>query len=186
VKDPGNPELAEKMAELTFRLLEQCQQKQEQIAGNLGLTVAEFKLMRAFRQDQRLSAGDLARRVELSSSRLTRILDGMVRKLIVTRQAAADDRRVIEVTLTDRGLAVQRELTDRYIRTHDDILSHLPPGAGASVIVALEKLGEAMEEWQKGVGDTPSAEDWHDTKVLSRAGDDEKSTTHTKKQEDGS
>ena len=157
----GNSDLAEKMAELTFRLLDQCQQKQEQIAGNLGLTVAEFKLMRAFRQDRKLSAGELARRVELSSSRMTRILDGMVMKGIVTREAASDDRRVIEVTLTDRGSSVQQDLNDRYIRTHEDILGHLPSGAGASVITALEKLGEAMEDWQKGIRNPSPLDDEH-------------------------
>ena len=152
MNEPGNLYEAEKMAELTFQLLEQCQQKQEQIAGNLGLTIAEFKLIRAFRQDQRLSTGELGRRVKLSSSRITRILDGLVKKEIVTRGAAADDRRVIIITLTQRGLSVQQELSDRFVRTHEDILNHLPPGAGSSVITALEKLGEAMEQWQRGTG----------------------------------
>lgn len=152
MNERGKQYEAEKMAELTFQLLEQCQQKQEQIAGNLGLTIAEFKLMRAFRQDRKLSTGELGRRVKLSSSRITRILDGLVKKEIVTREAAADDRRVINITLTHRGLSVQQELSDRFVRTHEDILDHLPPGAGTSVITSLEKLGEAMEQWQRGTG----------------------------------
>lgn len=143
-------DLAEKMADLTFRLLDQCQAKQERIAGNLGLTVAEFRILRAFSGERTVGMGELTRRAGLSSSRMTRILDGMVKKELVTREAAVDDRRVIEVTLTERGTAIQRTLTDRHVRTHEEILSHLPPGTGESVILALEKLGAALREWQDG------------------------------------
>jgi len=152
-------ELAQKMADLTFRLLDQCQAKQERIAENLGLTVAEFKILRAFEGNRTVTMGDLTRRAELSSSRMTRILDGMVKKKIVTRQAAADDRRVIEATLTERGVAIHRTLTDRHVRTHEEILRHLPPGTGPSVIVALEKLGEALKEWQDGAAGEPEEDD---------------------------
>jgi len=151
-------ELARKMADLTFRLLDQCQAKQEKIAENLGLTVAEFRILRAFEGSRTLPMGELTRRAELSSSRMTRILDGMVRKEIVTRQAAADDRRVIDVMLTERGLAIQRMLSDRHVRTHEEILHHLPPGTGPSVIVALEKLGEALKEWQDDADESADGE----------------------------
>jgi DNA-binding MarR family transcriptional regulator len=149
MNNPGKSDLAEKMADLTFSLLEQCQVKQERIAETLGLTVSEFKLLRALNRDKAVAAGELAKRVDLSSSRLTRILDGMVKKGIVTRVAAEDDRRVIEVSLTEGGQRIQQTLNEKYVQTHQDILGLLPPGGGESVIVALEKLGEAMQEWVK-------------------------------------
>jgi DNA-binding MarR family transcriptional regulator len=149
MNDPGKSDLAEKMADLTFSLLEQCQVKQERIAATLGLTVSEFKLLRALKQNKFIPAGELAKRVELSSSRLTRIIDGMVKKGIVTREAAEDDRRVIEISLTDAGRRIQELLNEKYVQTHQDILGLLPPGGGETVIVALEKLGEAMQEWVK-------------------------------------
>jgi DNA-binding MarR family transcriptional regulator len=73
----------------------------------------------------------------------------MVKKGIVTRVAAEDDRRVIEVSLTEGGQRIQQTLNEKYVQTHQDILGLLPPGGGESVIVALEKLGEAMQEWVK-------------------------------------
>jgi DNA-binding MarR family transcriptional regulator len=158
MNDPGKSDLAEKMADLTFSLLEQCQVKQERIAATLGLTVSEFKLLRALKQNKSIPAGELAKRVELSSSRLTRILDGMVKKGIVTREAAEDDRRVIEISLTEAGRGIQESLNEKYVQTHQDILGLLPPGGSETVIVALEKLGEAMQEWVK---EEPEAETSH-------------------------
>jgi len=144
---PSTAVQAEKMADVTFRLLDQCQEKQERIARSLGLTVAEFRLLRTFRGDAALSVGDIARRMELSNSRLTRILDGLVEKEVVTREVSRQDRRVILVELSARGQRIQKTLTERYLRTHQEILDLLPEGAVDSVIAAMEKLEEAMHEW---------------------------------------
>ena len=144
---PSTAAQAEKMADVTFRLLDQCQEKQERIAKSLDLTVAEFRLLRALRGEAALSVGDLARRMELSNSRLTRILDGLVDKEVVTREVSRHDRRVIVVELSMRGQKIQKTLTERYLRTHQDILDLLPEGAIDSVIAAMEKLEEAMHEW---------------------------------------
>jgi DNA-binding MarR family transcriptional regulator len=137
------------MADVTFRLLDQCQEKQEKIARSLGLTVAEFRLLRSFKGEAVLGVGELARRMELSNSRLTRILDGLVEKDVVTREVSRQDRRVIMVELTPRGEEIQRLLSERYLKTHQDILELLPEGAVESVITAMEKLAEAMNEWSE-------------------------------------
>ena len=100
-----------------------------------------------------MSVGDLARRMELSNSRLTRILDGLVEKEVVTREVSRQDRRVIVVQLSMRGKMTQNTLSERYLRTHQEILDLLPEGAIDSVIAAMEKLEEAMHEW---TGSTPS------------------------------
>ena len=138
---------AEQMADLTFELLEHCQYKREHIADQLKLTVVEFKLFRAFRTDPMLSVNELAERLGLSPSRLTRIIDGLEEKRFVRRTIGSQDRRVMEITLTEQGRKVQRQLEDTYVRTHEDILKLLPSGATESVILAMEKLRDAMKMW---------------------------------------
>jgi DNA-binding MarR family transcriptional regulator len=142
-----NIEKAEKMADLTFELLDQCAFKQEQMAKKLDLTVAEFKLLRSFRNDQILSVSELAKRMDLSNSRLTRILDGLVEKKFVIRELGQKDRRMMEIKLTASGKKIQDEINKIYINTHKDILDLLPQGADDSVIFAMEKLRDAMKKW---------------------------------------
>lgn len=147
---PGSPDKrrqAEQIADLTFELLEQCQYKRERIAGQLRLTVAEFKLFRAFRTDSMLSVNELADRLDLSPSRLTRIIDGLEAKRFVRRTIGARDRRVMEISLTEPGKKVQRQLQDTYVRTHEDILKLLPAGTADGVLLAMEKLRDAMNKW---------------------------------------
>jgi len=53
----------------------------------------------------RLRMCDLAARLHLSPSGLTRRLDGLVREGLVAREPSADDRRVTLAVLTDAGTA---------------------------------------------------------------------------------
>lgn len=138
---------AEKLADLTFELVDRCHEKQQIIAGAVGLTVAEFKVLRAFGAESRLTGVALSERVGLSGGRMTRILDGLVSKDLVQRKIGAKDRRTMEILLTDEGKRITRELRQSYINTHVDIMGFLPEGADESVILAMEKLRDAMRSW---------------------------------------
>ena len=138
---------AEKLADLTFELVDRCHEKQQIIAGTVGLTVAEFKVLRAFGADSRLTGMALSERVGLSGSRMTRIVDGLVSKKFVHRETGAKDRRTMEVLLTDEGKRITEKLRQSYINTHIDIMEFLPEGAEESVILAMEKFRDAMRSW---------------------------------------
>jgi DNA-binding MarR family transcriptional regulator len=139
--------LASKMADLTYSLLENCQEKQEYIAHQLKISVSEFKCLRSFHDDTVLSVKDIARRMELTSSRLTRIIDGLVERGFVTRDINASDRRVMDVTLTKKGKSVAHQLDRDYTELHDQILSNIDPPSRVAVIAALERLSAAMGAW---------------------------------------
>ena len=142
-------ELAEQMADLTYELLENCQIKIERTAHKLNLTVAEFKLLRALQGDEELSAGSLAKRLGLSSSRITRIIDGLLSKGIVHKETAGRDRRVVEIRLTEAGKQTRDQLKAMYVTVHQDIIDRLPSDTEESVVHAMEKLRKATEEWVK-------------------------------------
>ncbi|MDP2884623.1 MAG: MarR family transcriptional regulator [Ignavibacteria bacterium] len=142
-------QLAEHMADLTYELLENCQIKIERTAHKLNLTVAEFKLLRSIQDGEKLSAGNLAKRLGLSSSRITRIIDGLVKKEMVRKDAGGKDRRVVDVQLTPIGMETRKQLKDMYTSVHRDIIDLLPSDAGESVMLAMEKLREATHEWVK-------------------------------------
>lgn len=137
------------MADLTFALLEHCEVKRQRMAETLRLTIAEFKLLLLMHEDDGIAAGELARRMEISNSRLTRIIDGLVRKKLLTRAVSTADRRVMRVGLTASGRAIRGELRKSYVRTHEDIIRLLPKGADRSVIFAMERLLDAMKTWVK-------------------------------------
>jgi DNA-binding MarR family transcriptional regulator len=81
-----------------------------------GLTFSEYDvLLRLARApDRSLRMSDLAERVLLSPSGLTRLVDRLVENGLVTRDASPEDARVTLARLTGRG----RERLRRAARTH--------------------------------------------------------------------
>ena len=71
---------------------------------------------------------DLAARLHLSPSGLTRRLDGLVRQGLVVREPARDDRRVILAVLTPDGRArLEQAAPDHVAGVRRGLFDHLTP-----------------------------------------------------------
>lgn len=116
--------LAETISDLNARL-------EHELLEAHGLTLGEYGVLVQLSEapDRRLRMCDLAARLHVSPSGLTRRLEQMVRDGYVRRQPDAADRRVINAVLTDQGFAkiveaapthvdgVRRHLFDHLTRT---------------------------------------------------------------------
>jgi len=71
---------AERLADLTFSLLANCQEKEIRLAEIHSLTQAEFRCLRLFGSNESINNKAIAERMNLSPSRLTRIIDGLFKK----------------------------------------------------------------------------------------------------------
>lgn len=136
---------AERLADLTLGLVACCQNKQEEIAERADLSVSEFKCLRAFRRDTEMSVKDIANRMHLTSSRLTRIIDGLVKKRFVTRHIDPNDRRIINVRLTKQGENVARKVTNDCIHVYEQVLGILQPKEHDRIIGAVTDLANVMQ-----------------------------------------
>jgi DNA-binding MarR family transcriptional regulator len=72
-----------------------------------GMSLGDYQVLVYLSEAEqaRLRMCDLADRLQLSPSGLTRRLDGLVRAGLVTRDPSAEDRRVMLAVLTDEGRA---------------------------------------------------------------------------------
>jgi DNA-binding MarR family transcriptional regulator len=70
-----------------------------------GLTFGDYEVLVYLSEadDRRMRMCDLAEKLRLSPSGLTRRLDGLVRNQLVERHTSPDDRRVMHAHLTDVG-----------------------------------------------------------------------------------
>jgi len=137
---------AERLADLMLQLMWTCQQRQEQIAERAQLSLSEFKCLRAFRHDTELSVKDIAARMSLTSSRLTRIIDGLVKKKCVTRHIDPEDRRIINVRLTRQGEAVARKVGIECIDVYVRALGSIPTNEHERIIKSVSLLSDALSD----------------------------------------
>ena len=138
---------ASRLANLTFSLLANCQEKEVHLAELHGLTQAEFRCLRLFGTDESLNNKTIAERMNLSPSRLTRIIDGLVKKRYIRRNIDSNDRRNMKVLLSTKGKALVQQLNKAYVDIHEEILMDIDPSQHEQLIVAMTHLLEALEKW---------------------------------------
>ena len=138
---------ASRLANLTFSLLANCQEKEVHLAELHGLTQAEFRCLRLFGTDESLNNKTIAERMKLSPSRLTRIIDGLVKKKYIRREIDSNDRRNMKVNLSTKGKSLVQQLNKAYVDIHEEILMDIDPSQHEQLIVAMTHLLEALEKW---------------------------------------
>ena len=138
---------AEILANLTFNLLARCQEKDARLAEEHRLLEAEFKCLRLFGVDENLSNKEIAKRMNLSESRLTRIMDGLVQKGYMKREADKSDRRLMKLSLFRSGKMLTNKLNNAFIEIHSEILQDIDVSQHGSLITAMENLNLAVEKW---------------------------------------
>jgi DNA-binding MarR family transcriptional regulator len=88
-----------------------------QLVADHGLTINDYEalLHLARAEERRMRRIDLAERLILTASGVTRLLDGLEQAGYVDRDSCASDRRVTYAVLTDAGLAKLRVASKSHV-----------------------------------------------------------------------
>ena len=140
---------AERLGNLIFEILPICQRKEEELAEEHGLLHTEFKCLRLFGVDEHINNKEIAKRMHLSPSRLTRIIDGLVKKGYIIREIDKSDRRNMKLNLSRRGKILTNKVNDAYIDIHSEILKEIEVNKHEPLITTMEHLHRAVEKWLK-------------------------------------
>ena len=138
---------AGKLADLTFSLLASCQEKENRLAEQHGLTQAEFRCLRLFSANENVNNKQIAERMGLSPSRLTRIIDGLVKKDYINREIDNADRRNMRVSLSTKGIQIVELLNKAYVDIHKEILEDIDESQHQPLITAMTNLLSALDRW---------------------------------------
>jgi len=112
---------------------------------DLGLAEYDALVQLALADSHRLHMSDLAERVLLSRSGVSRLVDRLEASGLVVRAACREDARVSWATLTDAGLARVREASPAHFRgVEAHFLARIPEADRESFIHALETVVEAL------------------------------------------
>ena len=112
-----------------------------QAEGGLPLSWYDVLLELAAEPQRRLRMTDLGERVVLSRTRVSRLVEDLVRAGLVARESNPDDARSAYAVLTDQGLARYRQAAPVYLRAIDQhFASHLTDGELRTISRALGRI----------------------------------------------
>ncbi len=111
----------------------------------LGLTMTQVRVLYTLQMEDGLAAGELAERLNVRPSTVTRIVDRLVRNKLVAREVDDSDRRLVRHRLTKKGAGVFRELRSMGRERLTRVFDRLDDKQVERVVEALRDLIEAVE-----------------------------------------
>ena len=108
-------------------------------AHDIGLS--DFGILEALLHKGPLPAGEIGRRIELTSGSITTAIDRLESRGLVERSADAGDRRVKKVALTRSGRALITRIFDKHKADLETAAAGLTRAERETLIGLLKKLG---------------------------------------------
>jgi len=93
---------------------------------------------------------DIAKCMQVSHSRITHLMDSLIRKQYLRRIACDDDRRVFYAEITEEGREVARKYKEKNIKMFEDFLHKLPEEQ-------IEPIFKTLGYWHKFLVDMNSS-----------------------------
>jgi DNA-binding MarR family transcriptional regulator len=114
------------------------------------LTSNQYNVLRILRGSHpaKLACSDIAERMIDRDPDITRLVDRLETRGLVRRSRSRRDRRIVEVGITDKGLALVRGLDAHVQRLPKALLGHLG-------VERLGQLGSLLEAVISGLGTFP-------------------------------
>jgi DNA-binding MarR family transcriptional regulator len=135
----------ETFAALVRAHMSATKQLNAQLVADHGLTLSDYGvlLQLAWAPDRRRRRVDLADKMLLTASGITRLLDGLEQHGFVERAACDTDRRVVYAVLTDQGLEKLREAAKTHVEQIEALFeSRLREDELRMLTTLLGKLGD--------------------------------------------
>lgn len=113
-----------------------------------GLTVSQCYILETLNQHGPLEMQQLADKMHLSISTVTRAVEPLVEQKIVDRIVDPADNRVRVITMTERGQTLFEKHWEGVLKAEKIILESFPEESRAMLIEFLRKLNSAFGNWQ--------------------------------------
>ena len=134
--------LAARLTEILDSLLADCHLEVKHESVAFGLTASQYHALQAIGDDL-LPMQQLAKKMLVSASTATRVVQQLVDKQLVVRNLDEKDRRTIRVHLSRKGLRQLRRVRSIRVENAEEILASIEPGEHEVLIRSLSLLEAA-------------------------------------------
>ena len=124
------------------RAADQLAVQAEHLLKSSGLTGAQYNVLRILRgaEPHGLACSSIAERMISHDPDMTRLLDRMEKRSLITRERQSDDRRVVKTRITGGGLELLKRLDPQVRKLHQQQFAHMPAGRVKTLADLLEQI----------------------------------------------
>lgn len=113
-----------------------------------GISVSQCYVLETLHTHGPLAMNELAKKMHLKISTMTRVVQQLVKKSYVRREEGLSDRRVRLIKLTKEGKAIYKKAWENIFESEKIILKGIPYQHKTVLIDVLRKLNQAVSSWQ--------------------------------------
>jgi DNA-binding MarR family transcriptional regulator len=126
--------------EATVYLYTESRRITKEVARRVELTGPQLTVLKVLESVGDLSLSELSERIRAQNSTVTGIIDRMEREGLVVRARSTEDRRVVNIRLTDKGGAIAREIAVEPMEVFRSALESLSAGEMQELLRILTKI----------------------------------------------
>jgi DNA-binding MarR family transcriptional regulator len=135
----------DKFQELIAKLFQCCQERMQYQCERFDLPDAEFRCLGLFGEERYLTAKSIAHRMNVVKSRVSKIIDGLIKKNLIQRTKDPEDSRVQLLSLTSEGQRKINEINGFMDDVYGQVLSQMAPDQRQAMLTNLDILKASME-----------------------------------------
>lgn len=128
-----------------MKLFQCCQERMQYQCERFGLPDAEFRCLMLFGEERYLTAKGIAFRMNVVKSRVSKIVEGLLKKKLVQRIKDPEDSRISLLSLTPNGHKKLNEINMFLQDVHYQVLRQITPEQRKAVLTNLDILKASME-----------------------------------------
>jgi len=131
--------------ELVSRLFQCCQERMQYQSDRFSLPDAELRCLMLFGEERYLTPKGIAHKMNVVKSRITKIIDGLIRKDLIQRIKDPEDSRISLLSLTAKGQSKLSDIKQFLDSVHAQVLMQIPTEQRNKLLLNLDLLKSSME-----------------------------------------
>jgi len=140
----------DKLIEAIFANMQQMHRmgtsKFHMLMGNQDISSSQMELLLTVKRQQPVNVKDIAAQMRLTPGAVTQLIEGLVTKGLVDRQADTQDRRVTKIQLADGGKKKLKELWEKRTEMMRTIMQTLNTEELSVMLRVQEKIMQHMQD----------------------------------------
>ena len=140
---------ARELHQVVTELVKRYQFRDRQEICCHGISVSQCYTLAALNEAGELTMGELAQKMQLTVSTMTRVVDQLVDKTLVERCIDPKDRRVCCVELTPQGSELLENIHGEILEIEKEVLKELKVEERDNLIKAFKTLIGAVDGWRE-------------------------------------
>jgi DNA-binding MarR family transcriptional regulator len=130
---------------LVTKLFQCCQERLQYQYERFNLPDAELRCLLLFEEERYLTSKGIAYKMNVVKSRVTKIINGLVKKKLVQRFPDPEDSRITLLSLTSEGQQRLNEIKAFHDHVNHQVLLQMEPEQRKIMLTNLDLLKASME-----------------------------------------